>query len=108
MTKLDAPIAEVPPIAIDSNGVPRVGKTRVRFATVIAAFNQGLGAEEILLKFPSLELADINSVLAYYLRHRPAIEVILEEQRARSDAALREIEEKFPSQGIRERLLARR
>jgi uncharacterized protein (DUF433 family) len=108
MTILDTLVAEAPPIANDADGVARVGQTRVRLDTVITAFNAGLGAEEILLKYPSLQLPDVYSVLAYYLRHRTAIDQVLEESRERSEQAAIEIESRFPSEGIRERLLARR
>ena len=108
MTILGTLVAEFPPIANDPDGVPRIGQTRVRLDTVITAFNGGLGAEEILLKYPSLQLPDIYSVLAYYLRHRSEIDTILDEGRRRSEEAAVKVKSRFPSNGIRERLLARK
>ena len=108
MTILDTLVADLPPIAIDADGVPRVGETRVRLDTVITAFNGGLCAEEILLKYPSLKLPDIYAVIAYYLRHREEIDGILVEGHQRSVQTRTELEERFPSDGIRQRLLSRR
>lgn len=108
MTILDSLIAEPPPLREDADGVLRVGQTRVRLDTVISAFTAGCGAEEILLKYPSLSLTDIYSVIAYYLWHRREVDAYLAERQRDSEEARKETEQRFPSQGIRERLLARR
>ena len=97
-----------PPIQKDADGVFRVGGTRVRLETVITAFRNGCTAEEILLKYPSLPLVDIYAVITYYLQNREAVEAYLSERNQLIAEAEREIEERFPSVSIRERLLARR
>ena len=38
--------------------------------TVISAFNADATAEEIVQQYPSIALADVYSVIAYYLRHQ--------------------------------------
>ena len=101
-------IAEKPPVAMDVDGVFRIGGTRVRLETVIGAFQNGHTPEAIFDKYPSLNLSDIYAVIAYYLLHGIEIEDYLAQRRLQSDAAEREIEERFPSAGIRQRLLARR
>ena len=68
--------AEHVPITTDSDGVMRVGGTRVTLDTVIGAFRDGATAEEISHQYPSLSLADIYAVIAYYLRRRAEVEVI--------------------------------
>jgi uncharacterized protein (DUF433 family) len=108
MALLDVLTAKSPPIHLDQDGVPRVGGTRVRLDTVIGAFQDGCAAEEILLRYPSLKLQDIYSVIAYYLWNQQEIEAYLEEQRRAADAVRRENEARFPPDGVRERLLARR
>lgn len=108
MALLDALVAEPVPVRADEDGVLRVGGTRVRLDTVIEAFNQGSSAEEVLLKYPSLRLPDIYAVITYYLWHREAVDTYLEERRGVTEAVRRENESRFPPQGIRERLLARR
>ena len=108
MTTLNALSAEPAPIRTDADGVARVGGTRVRLETVVTAFNNGCAAEEIVLKYPSLHLTDVYSVIAYYLWHRRDIDAdLLQRQQAASDAR-RETEARFPAQGVRERLLSRR
>ncbi len=108
MASLEALVAEKPPLQKDEDGVFRVGGTRVRLDTVVTAFQNGCTAEEILLKYPSLHLPDIYSVLAYYLQHREDVEAYLAERRRLQEQTEREIEQRFPSAGVRERLLARR
>lgn len=108
---MDLPNTLVPqpaPLQPDEDGVWRVGGTRVRLDTVIEAFHQGCSAEEILLKYPALKLTDIYAVIAYYLWNRPEVEAYLEERRRLAEEVRRENEARFPPQGVRERLLARR
>lgn len=108
MTILDSLIAEPAPLRFDEDGVLRVGQTRVRLESVLGAFNAGNCAEEILLKYPSLELSQIYAVITYYLWHRVEVDAYLAERKARSDEAARETEQRFPNQGILERLNSRR
>ena len=58
------------PFTVDSDGVARVGKTRVTLDTVVAAFLEGATAEEIVQQYPTVDLADIYSVIGYFLRRR--------------------------------------
>lgn len=97
-----------PPFRTDADGVYRIGGTRVRLETVITAFKNGCGAEEIVLKYPSLDLKDVYAVIVYYLSHPREIDAYVERRQAESDAARRELDTRFPPQGIRERLLSRR
>jgi uncharacterized protein (DUF433 family) len=105
---LDALVAEPVPVQADEDGVLRVGGTRVRLDTVIGAFKNGCAAEEILLKYPSLKLTDIYAVITYYLWHREAVEAYVEDRARMADEVRRENESRFPPQGLRDRLLARR
>jgi uncharacterized protein (DUF433 family) len=101
-------VAQPPPIRADDDGVLRVGGTRVRLETIINAFKSGCAAEEILLKYPSLNLTDIYAIFTYYLWSREEVEGYLEERRRVEEAVRRENETRFPPAGVRERLLARR
>ena len=107
MTHLEL-LAEKPPLLQDEDGVIRVGGTRVRLDTVIGAFQNGCTPEAIQDKYSSLAITDIYAVITYYLRHREEIETYLAERRLQIEEAEREIEARFPSAGVRERLLARR
>jgi uncharacterized protein (DUF433 family) len=92
----------------DEGGVIRVVGTRVRLDTVIGAFHDGCCPEEIRLKYPTLSLPDIYAVITYYLWHREEVDAYLEERTRIAEEVRRETEAKFPPEGIRERLLARR
>ena len=52
------------PLALDEDGVARVGGSRIPLDTVVCAFMQGATPEQIAEQFPSLRLSDIYSVIA--------------------------------------------
>lgn len=95
------------PVHTDANGVVRVGGTRVTLDTLVAAFDAGATAEEILQQYPSLALADVYSVIAYYLRHQSEVRASITRQQQAAHVR-KENERRFDSSGVRERLLARR
>src|SRR5437870_2189377 len=101
-------VAEPAPIQMDEDGVFRVGGTRVRLESVLGAFKNGGTAEEILFKYPSLNLTDIYAVITYYLWHPKEVEAYLAQRDRRTDEVRRENEQRFPAAGVRERLLSRR
>ena len=99
--------AETAPLVPNEDGVILVGKTRVTLDTVIAIFNQGATAEEIVYRYPSLNLADVYATIAFYLKHQSAVEAYLQKRRQQAQE-IREINQaRFDPQGLRERLLAR-
>jgi uncharacterized protein (DUF433 family) len=100
--------AEPVPLAADADGVVRVGGIRVTFDTVVAAFNEGATAEEIVQQYPSLHLADMYAVIGYYLRRRMEVPTYLRQRRENADDTRRENEACFDPEGVRGRLLARR
>ena len=103
-----SPTPEVIPLAVDADGVMRIGNTRVTLDTVIAAFTDGATAEEIVQQYPSLHLADVYSVIGYYLRHTAEVAAYLQQRRVQRDAVRQQNEARFDPHGVRERLLARR
>ncbi len=105
--ELHAPPERVP-IETDSDGVIRVGGTRVTLDTVVAAFEAGATAEEIAQQYPSVALADIYSVIAYCLRHQAEVRTYLTERHGQAALAREENERRFDPAGVRDRLLARR
>ena len=96
------------PLVEGSDGVVRVGGTRVPLETVVHAFRNGATAEEIVQQYPVLRLDDIYAVVSYYLRHRDAVNAYVEAGRLEAEQVKAWSEEQFPSDGIRARLLARR
>jgi uncharacterized protein (DUF433 family) len=99
---------ETTPLQKNEDGVIRVGGTRVTLDTVVHAFNEGSAAEEIVFQYPSLDLADVYTVIAYYLRHQAEVDSYLREQEEESQRVRQENEARSDMRGIRERLLARR
>jgi len=100
--------AEPAPLDMNEDGAVLVGKTRITLDTLVAVFKQGATAEEIVYRFPSLNLADVYATIAFYLNHRSETEVYLQ-QRQRSSQEIRVMNQaRFSSQDLRERLLARR
>ena len=95
------------PIAVDADGVARVGGTRVRLDSVVTAYKQGATAEEIALNYDSLSLADIHAAIAYYLRHTAEVDEYLRTRQAEVDELRRLNESRIDRQAIRERLIAR-
>jgi len=96
------------PIHTDADGVVRVAGTRVTLDTIVGAFDAGATAEEIAQQYPSVPLADVYSVITYYLRHRAEVCTYLKRREEQADRVRDEVERRFPSSGLRERLLARR
>jgi uncharacterized protein (DUF433 family) len=99
---------EPPPLQETEDGVVRVGGTRVTLDTVVAAFDQGATAEEIVEQYPSLDLADAYAVIAYYLHHRAEVEAYLAKRGEDARRVRHENEARFDPTGVRARLLARR
>lgn len=100
--------AETTPINTDSDGVVRVGGTRVTLDSVVYSFNQGSTAEEIAQQYPALNLADIYGAIAYYLRFREEVDAYFAQRQKETTRIQRENEARFNPVGIRERLLARK
>ena len=100
-------VAQPIPIEIDADGVARVGKTRVTLDTVVAAFNQGATAEEIGYRYPVLKLSDTYSTISFYLNHQKEVAEYLQQRQQQAQEIRVVNEQKFDSQGLRDRLLAR-
>jgi uncharacterized protein (DUF433 family) len=96
------------PLAIDADGVVRIGGTRVTLDTLVAAYREGATAETIAEQYPSLPLDQVYTVIGYYLRHQGEVDAYLRRRRQEAAQVRQENEARFPPIGIRDRLLARR
>jgi len=99
---------EPPPLMTDTEGVIRVGNTRVTLDTVVEAFLEGATAEEIAQQYPSLDLADVYDAIGYYLRRQSEVEAYLLQRQQQAAKVRRQNESRFVSHSVRARLLARR
>lgn len=96
------------PIRITEDGAVRIGKTRVSLATVVTYFNGGRTPEEIAASFTTLQLADIYSVIGYYLRHKDAVDAFLAWEDEEAERIRQKIEAYQNSDEFRARQEARR
>ncbi|MCI0333080.1 MAG: DUF433 domain-containing protein [Planctomycetes bacterium] len=58
-------------------GQPVVAGTRIRVATILTSYRQGMGVEEIVQQYPHLKPADVHDALAYAYDHLDEIEADL-------------------------------
>jgi uncharacterized protein (DUF433 family) len=103
-----APFTEIVPIKTNKDGVMLVSQTRVTVDTIVSAFNDGATAEEISFQYPSVPLADVYSVIAYYLHNKKQVDAYLKRREKIAREIRKQNEKRFDQSGIRERLLARR
>lgn len=99
--------AEIAPLETNTDGVVLVGKTRVTLDTVINVFKQGVTAEEIVYRYPSLKLADVYATIGFYLHHQQEVETYLERRQQQAHKVRKLNEARFDPQGLRDRLIAR-
>jgi uncharacterized protein (DUF433 family) len=101
--------AAAPPLREDADGALRVGNSRVLLDLVIRAFQDGATPETIAQRYPTLALADVYAVIAYYLAHRSEVEEYLDRQEQMANEVRRRIEsQQGDLSEIRDRLLAKR
>jgi uncharacterized protein (DUF433 family) len=100
--------AEPIPLETTVDGQVRVRGTRVTLDTIVAVFNEGATAEEIVQRYPTLCLADVYAIIAFYLRRRPEVEAYLQERRDEAEIVRQQNMARYGQHQIRERLLARR
>jgi uncharacterized protein (DUF433 family) len=100
-------VTQTVPVLTDDDGVIRVANTRVTLDTLVEAFQEGATAEEIAQQYPSVPLADVYSIIGYYLHHRSEIEAYLARRRQAHERIRLDNEQRFDPEGIRARLLAR-
>jgi len=107
---LSAPYDLPAPLWKDEQGAIRVANTRVTLDVIIAAYQHGDTPNEINNGFPTLTLADIYAVLAYYVSNREQVHAYLRERDEQADLIYREIEAVDAKRGefdLRDRLVKR-
>jgi uncharacterized protein (DUF433 family) len=67
------------PLRTDENGVIRIGNTRVTLHTIIKSYQLGESPEIIYEGFPTIPLADIYAIIAYYLANRQLIDAYIQQ-----------------------------
>ena len=65
---------EYPHLTIDTDGNPRLGKSRYKITHLAAEhFQHGWSGEELLRQHPDLEPGEVYSALAYFYDHRDEV-----------------------------------
>jgi uncharacterized protein (DUF433 family) len=95
------------PLRVDEDGAIRVGTSRVLLEVVLTEFNRGCSPQEIAADFPTLELADVLAACAYALRHKADVDRYIAQREAKAARVRSEVEGRFPSNGLREKIRAR-
>jgi uncharacterized protein (DUF433 family) len=94
---------------LESSGAIRVGNSRVLLELVIRAFQDGVTAESICQRYPTVTLSEVYGVIAYYLRHRADIEQYLKEREHCADEVSKRIGARQGDLAeVRARLLSRK
>jgi uncharacterized protein (DUF433 family) len=90
------------PLQTDEKGVIRVANTRLTLDSVITAFNSGATPENIVEQFPVIKLADVYTILGYYLNNQTELDKYLAVQKAKAEVNRQRIEADFDTVGLRE------
>jgi uncharacterized protein (DUF433 family) len=97
------------PLTRLDNGVYRVTGTRIPLERVIECYKAGLTPEAIVDAYDSLQLADVYTLIGYYLAHTKEVEEYLGQQEEDAEEVRRMIEKAMPPRpGFREELLRRK
>lgn len=72
MPKLDYRNIERDPLRC--GGQPAVAGTRIRVATILACYRQGMTVEELVQQYPHVKPADVHDALAFAYDHLAEIE----------------------------------
>jgi hypothetical protein len=103
------PLPDLPPaLRVDEHGVVRVGPTRVTLDTLKTEYDHGEVPAAVVLNFPTLALADVEATFAYFEREPEAVAAYLHAREVEAEAIRAENERRFPSKGLRAKLLKRK
>ena len=86
------------PLRVEPNGAVRVSgpQTRVNYELVVLGYKAGETPEDIHYRLPTIELADIYAVIAYYLRNTEEVEAYLRKVDEDWERAKAEIDARHP------------
>ena len=99
------------PLRVDESGAIRVGTTRITLDVLLGFLLGGVKPEQIVSEewYPTLTLADVHGVLAYYHRHQTELDEYLKRRAEEADRMQDEIETTQPTFAyVKARLLALR
>jgi len=92
------------PLNYDDKGTIRVKGSRVTLDTIVGRMQVGDTLEEIHEGFPSVTLAQINTIIDWYLNNQVEADEYLQEQEAEGERLRKEIESRPEYAAFREKL----
>ncbi len=95
------------PLSTTQEGEIRITGSRIPLQFLISEYCNGATAEDIVMHYPSLKLADVHAALSYYLNHKAEMDKYVLEQEKLANNLREKVEQRFPQNGLRQRLLAR-
>jgi uncharacterized protein (DUF433 family) len=99
------------PLVVTDQGTMRIRGSRVSLDSIVHHFKLGATAEQMVHSFPSLQLGDVYSSIAYYLTNRSEVETYLEQQKVGADDLQHQLESNADYQAdiaeLRSRILGR-
>ena len=96
------------PLHYDGRGTIRVKGSRVTLDTIVGRMQVGDTREEIHEGFPTVTIAEINTILDWYLNNQVEADEYLREQEAEGERIRKEIESQPEYAAFREKLRQRR
>jgi uncharacterized protein (DUF433 family) len=84
------------PLKLDEHGAILVSGTRVTLDTLIDFYHQGESPEDLHEGFPTIPLADMYAVIAYYLANQADVDAYLKRRRQEADRIRQEWETRNP------------
>ncbi len=83
---------QILPLRLMEDGTIRIAESRVSLESVIHHYKLGASAEQIVQKFPALDLADVYAAISYYLNNEESIEEYVRAQETKGDSLQVELE----------------
>lgn len=88
------------PLHTDEHGATRIGNTRILLELIIHAYYMGETPEGIVESYPDLTVADVYTVLGYYLANRHEIDDYVRQRDQQTAQILQELEANMPTEEL--------
>ena len=85
-------LTDTVPLFQTEDGTVRVIGTRINLDTLVGRFEEGDSLKDIHEGFPTLSVAQIEAVIAWYLDHRAEVQEYIDELYAEAEKIRQEIE----------------
>ena len=96
------------PLHTDAQGGIRIRDTRVTLDSILNYYKQGESPEDLHEGFPTIALADIYAIIAYYLNNQTELDRYLQVRHEEAERLREQIEADFPPKITRAELLRRK